>query len=167
VRACTEPEGAHQRFRRLHHRLGQAGAIQRDCVATARRHDQPCAATGPTTTSPTIDVVGDCGGNSRLSVCVGFCRGRGRFISPPLQTGHFSEGGPDPSSAAGGEGGGPGETEALLTALTAGTAFAGAIDFSKRLKLGSPGEMVGQEIKVAKQMIAQGLDFCGAAAGSS
>jgi hypothetical protein len=74
---------------------------------------------------------------------------------------------PDPSSVAGGEGGGPGETEALLTALTAGTAFAGAIDFSKRLKLGSPGEMVGQEIKVAKQMIAQGLDFCGAAAGSS
>ena len=44
------------------------------------------------------------------------------------------------------------ETEDLLTTLTAATEHAGAIDFRTKLKLGSPGEQVKEEMEVAKRM---------------
>ena len=45
-----------------------------------------------------------------------------------------------------------GEIEDLLTAQTAETEHAGAIDFRTKLKLGSPGEQVKEEMEVAKRM---------------
>ena len=44
------------------------------------------------------------------------------------------------------------EIESLLTSLTAVTEHSGAIDFRTKLKLGSPGEQVKEEIEVAKRM---------------
>jgi hypothetical protein len=44
------------------------------------------------------------------------------------------------------------EIEDLLTSLTAETEHSGAIDFRTKLKLGSPGEQVKEEMEVAKRM---------------
>lgn len=44
------------------------------------------------------------------------------------------------------------EIEDLLTEQTAATEFAGAIDFRSKLKLGSPGEQIKEEMGVAKRM---------------
>lgn len=44
------------------------------------------------------------------------------------------------------------EIEDLLTSLTAETEHSGAIDFRSRLKLGTPGEQVKEEMEVAKRM---------------
>ena len=41
------------------------------------------------------------------------------------------------------------EIEDLLTSLTAATEHAGAIDFKTKLKLGSPGEQIREEMEVA------------------
>ena len=44
------------------------------------------------------------------------------------------------------------EIEDLLTSLTGATEHAGAIDFRTKLKLGSPGEQVKEEMEVAKRL---------------
>ena len=51
------------------------------------------------------------------------------------------------------------EVQDQLEAMTSQTEWAGRIDFRTKLKLGTPGEQVREELEVAKKMTDGGLFF--------